>query len=363
MNTDMNAVGTARERVAYADLLRILSVFAVIVIHVANGGELASDIGSLNWHICNLYNTSVRWAVPVFVMLSGMFLLNPDKDVCIRKVYGKYVLRILLAIAVWGLFYRCTDIAFSRYIRHKEISRNAAIVEILEIPFGTAWFHLWYLYMIIGLYVMTPIYRVFTRYASKKEALYLLAVFALSGICLPFLKKILVMVHPRLALNLYVTETVNYTGYFFAGYYFSKLSLTKRQRKLLYAAGIVAFAVTAVGTAVVSSREGTISELLYENLSPTTMIESVMVFVLARQIWSERNFNERTARIITKLSSCAFGIYLIHIFVMRLCDMAGLTATFISPLFAVPLLSAVTFCASLAIILMLRRIPVCRKIL
>ena len=359
----MGVTGSSGGRVVYADLLRIIATFAVIVMHVSSGGWESSSVSSMEWHVFNVYDTSVRWAVPVFVMLSGMFLLDPGKELPAGKIYKKYILRIILAIAVWGLFYRCTDIAISKYIRHKEISRNAAIVEILEIPFGTAWFHLWYLYMIIGFYVMTPIYRVFTRSAGKKEACYLLAVFAIAGICLPFVKKILLCIHPRLDLNLSVAETVNYTGYFFAGHYLSKASLSQKQRRLVFMAGTLSFVITAVGTATVSMRAGKGSELFYGNLAPFAMMEAVMVFILARSLWEGKPFSARFTDVIAKLSSCTFGIYLLHIFMIRLWDMAGFTASFISPILAVPLLSVAVFAGSLAVTLLLRKVPLCRAVM
>lgn len=357
----VNSTETTGGRVVYADVLRIFATFAVIIMHVSASVWNVEPVRSLSWQMCNVYESLVRWAVPVFVMISGVFLLNPDKELSAGKVYKKYVLRVVIAIAVWGLFYRCTDIAISKFIRHKEISRNAAIVELLEIPFGTAWFHLWYLYMIIGLYVMTPIYRVFTRTAGKKEACYLLAVFAIAGICLPFVKKMLLGIHPRLNLNLSVVETMNYTGYFFAGYYLSKAHFSKRQMRLIFVAGILSVAITAVGTSFVSIRAGKGVELFYENMSPVTMMEAVMVFVLVKSVWEERPLSQRCTRIVTELSSCTFGIYLLHAFMIRLCDMAGLT-TFMSPAISIPLVSVIVFIASLIVVYLLRRIPVFRKI-
>ncbi|MCR5622284.1 MAG: acyltransferase family protein [Treponema sp.] len=353
-----------KQRVFYADVLRVLAAFAVVVLHVAGDGWKNTAVGSMDWHIYNLYGSLVRWAVPIFVMLSGMFLLDPGKELDTGKIYRKYILRVLIAIVVWGLFYRCTDIAISRYIRHKDISRNAAIVELLEIPFGTAWFHLWYLYMIVGLYVMTPIYRVFTRTASQKECRYLLAVFALFGICLPLLKKGLICIHPRLELNLTVAETVNYTGYFFAGYCFSKASLSKRQKGIVYAVGILSFFIMAVGTAFLSIRGGENTEVLYENLSPVTMLETVMVFILVKSLCGRTSTGRpsatNTTRLISNISSCTFGIYLLHAFVLRVYIMAGVTKLFFSPWLSVPLVSLLIFSVSLSITYLLRKIPVCR---
>lgn len=351
-----------QERVVYADLLRIFATFAVIVMHVAASGWSSTPVSSFDWQVYNLYDSLARWAVPVFVMLSGMFLLDPQKDTSTAKIYRKYILRIILAIALWGLFYRCTDIAISRFIRHKEISRNAALVELLEIPFGTAWFHLWYLYMLLGLYIMTPIYRVFTKAAGEKDYRYLLLVYALCGICLPFIATILPGIHPRLTLSFTVVETVNYTGYFFAGYYLSNARISRKCSRIIFAAGILSFAAMIAGTALISIRAGEGKELFFNSLSPVTMGEAVLIFVLFRSL-KDKAFSEKTKAIIAQLSSCTFGIYLLHAFVIRLCDLTGLSSFLTNPLLAVPLISVIVFFVSFAIIFVLRKIPLCRKLM
>ncbi|MBP5464528.1 MAG: acyltransferase family protein [Treponema sp.] len=351
-----------QERVVYADLLRIAATFAVIVMHVAASGWSNTPVNTFDWQVYNLYDALARWAVPVFVMLSGMFLLDPQKDTSTAKIYRKYILRVLLAIAVWGLFYRCTDIAISRSIRHKEISRNAILVELLEIPFGTAWFHLWYLYMILGLYIMTPLYRVFTKAAGEKEYRYLLLVFALCGICLPFIAVVLPAIHPRLTLGFRVAETVNYTGYFFAGYYLSKAELSRKSKGMLYAAGILSFAVMIAGTALISMHTGEGTELFFDSLSPATMGEAVLIFLLFKQ-FEGKTFSEKAKALIARLSSCTFGIYLLHAFVIRLCDLTGLSASLSNPLPAVPVISVIVFFVSFALIFVLRKIPLCRQVM
>lgn len=353
---------SAQERVVYADLLRISATLAVIVMHVAASGWSTTPVSSFNWQVYNLYDALARWAVPVFVMLSGMFLLDPRKDTDTAKIYRKYILRILIAIAVWGLFYRCTDLAISRFIRHKEISRNAVLVELLEIPFGTAWFHLWYLYMLLGLYIMTPIYRVFTKSAGEKEHRYLLLVFALCGICLPFIARVLPGIHPRLTLDFTVAETVNYTGYFFAGYYLSNTRLSRKCSRIIFATGILSFAVMIAGTALISLHAGKGKELFFNSLSPVTMGEAVLIFVLFKSL-EGRTFTEKTKAIIAQISSCTFGIYLLHAFVIRLCDLTGLSFFFGNPLLAVPFISVIVFSVSFAIIFVLRKIPLCRKLM
>ena len=215
----------SNKRIIYADLLRIIATFAVIVLHVSASKWYDTPVKDFNWQVYNLYDSLVRWSVPVFVMLSGMFFLNPNKEIDFKKLFCKYILRILLAIVFWGLFYQFSDI-FSKFILHHEtISLKKIVVACAKIPFGPPYYHLWYLYMLIGLYLLSPIYRIFSKSATEKQFQYLLILFFTLGLCLPFGKNILLHFDSRLNINFEVSELVNYSGYFFAGYYFAKYSI------------------------------------------------------------------------------------------------------------------------------------------
>ena len=101
-------------RILYPDILRILAVFAVMMLHVSATGFYSNPVQSFTWQVVNFvnfYECMVRWAVPVFVMVSGMFLLNPQKEITLSKLYRKNIFRIVMALITWGLFYRSLSIS------------------------------------------------------------------------------------------------------------------------------------------------------------------------------------------------------------------------------------------------------------
>ena len=85
----------SNKRIVYADLLRIIATFAVIVLHVSASKWYDTPVKDFNWQIYNLYDSLVRWSVPIFVMLSGMFFLNPEKFIPTSNIIKKYIFRIL----------------------------------------------------------------------------------------------------------------------------------------------------------------------------------------------------------------------------------------------------------------------------
>lgn len=220
-------------RILYPDILRILAVFAVMMIHVSASGFYTNPVQSFTWQVVNFYECMVRWAVPVFVMVSGMFLLNPQKEITLSKLYRKNIFRIVMALITWGLFYR--SLSISKMIFLDKVCDKELTVGILKqcstFVFGHAWYHLWFLYMIIGLYLLVPLIRVFTTYATKKQYHYLFILYFLFGSLLPLLQGVLILVDDRLKISFSIKELMGFAGYFILGYYLFRYDLSHRVKK------------------------------------------------------------------------------------------------------------------------------------
>ena len=98
-----------KTRTHWMDCLRVLAAAAVILLHVAAKQWHTVDIRGGDWLLLCLFNGSVRWCVPLFVMISGALFLNPEKEISLRDLYGKYILRLLVAYFVWGVVYALFD--------------------------------------------------------------------------------------------------------------------------------------------------------------------------------------------------------------------------------------------------------------
>ena len=96
-------------RIEYLDLLRIVSIFFVIVVHVTVDNWYVIGNNPFNWLVNNSYNSISRWAVPVFIMISGTIFLREEKEMPIVKIYTKYVFKIVVLLFVWGIIYDYTN--------------------------------------------------------------------------------------------------------------------------------------------------------------------------------------------------------------------------------------------------------------
>lgn len=138
------------------DLLRVLSMFLVIVIHVSNYYCRANDdISPVSFYIAIVYNILARVAVPIFFMISGALLLNREYD---EKKNNQRIFRMVVVLVVSTIVYLIWD----QYYLHKTITNS---IEILFIPERKM---LWFLYVMIGLYIALPFIKVMVDHMDEK---------------------------------------------------------------------------------------------------------------------------------------------------------------------------------------------------
>ena len=220
-------------RLAYADLLRAVAMLAVIVVHLA-GSQLGNvPVGSAEFHVLNAYDGLTHWCVPVFIMLSGMFLLDPKHSLSPSKLFFGHILRMLVAMAVWGTAYALVTQVSAAGLSWASI--KAALWQVLQ---GKTHFHLWFLYMIIGLYLVTPILRAFVRGSSRGDFQWFFLLVFLFACIIPTILRL----RPSQTLSLYVNNlnlklVLGYVGYYILGYYLKAYSLSRPAEYLIYVLG------------------------------------------------------------------------------------------------------------------------------
>lgn len=85
------------------DFLKVVSSFAVIMLHISASNWYATEVKSFEWLVMDFYNSMTRWAVPVFTMISGALFLKNNRN--IEMIYRKHIARILKAFVFWSLLY------------------------------------------------------------------------------------------------------------------------------------------------------------------------------------------------------------------------------------------------------------------
>ena len=267
-------------RLAYADLLRCTAMLAVIVVHITGGALEASPVGTPDFMVLNVYDGLTHWCVPVFVMLSGMFLLDPKHSLPPSKLFFGHMLRIAAALAVWGTAY-----ALVERVQVHGLSWESVRAALYQVLLGKTCFHLWFLYMLLGLYLVTPVLRAFVRGAGRGDFhWFFLLVFVFT-----FLLPTLLRLRPSQTVSLYqsylnIKLVLGYVGYYVLGYYLKEYTLSRPAEYLIYLLGIAGAAVTVGGTAWLSQQRGALAQTFYNYDSPNIALMSTAVFVLFRYL-------------------------------------------------------------------------------
>lgn len=342
-------------RLAYADLLRVFATIAVIVLHLAGSQMEAVPVASAAWRVFNVYDSLVRWCVPVFVMLSGMFMLDPHRSLPISKLFLHNALRILICLMFWGGVY-----AVGAYVlAGGRFTLGGLWGAILDALRGNTHYHLWFLYMILGLYLVTPILRSFCRGASRADFHYFFVLAFLFASVLPTLfyfypnaTAVLRVWYDKLGVQL----VMGYVGYYVAGYYLKEYTISRLAEALIYVFGVIGAAVTLWGTRVLSQQAGGLVDVFYGYHSPTVVCFAVAVFVLFRYVLGVSEERSRKQR-LGGVARISFGIYLVHDLFIQLLHILGVTTLSFAPVAAVPVLSAVVFLCAFGLAWLISHIP------
>lgn len=146
------------EREGAFDYLRILCTIAVILLHVsALSVTKMLETGDIAW-VPNVLNCIPRFAVPCFVMLSGAFLLDDERNCDYGYFYKKTLTKLLIPVAVFSaIYFVYCEIQAGMEILGGEETLSAVIRPALNVIKGAPFYHMWYVFMLIGLYLSVPV--------------------------------------------------------------------------------------------------------------------------------------------------------------------------------------------------------------
>jgi len=275
--------------------MRFLAAIAVIFVHISQGVMKISDgIGSMQWWVANIYQALTYWGVPVFVMISGALLLNPSREyVNSKEFYNKRVKRLLPPLIFWSIVY----ILWS-FLKAKVTHTSYGISDIVnQLIMGTPYYHLWYVYMVFGLYLITPYLRKVIKYSTKEE------LFVIVGLVM-FLSIVSVYSNGgSIETVIFLQKFPYYIGYFVLGYLIMKYSycVPTIVHVLFFMLSVLA---TIIGAAIVES-----PYMMYNNFSPTMIITAVSLMFIIKSLHKKIPIKKE---IREKLASFSLGAYLIH---------------------------------------------------
>ena len=351
MMTDQKNAG----HVVYLDALRIFAVFAMMMLHVAGSQWANVPVSSFSWQVFNFYDSLVRFCVPVFIMISGALFLDNARPLPWKKLFGKNLFRIVSAYLFWSACYALTVQALS-YASTGVVSIAALCKDFV---FGR--YHLWFLFVIAGLYLITPFLRKIT--ADKLLTEYFLLLFFVFSLLVNFLKLIPFLAYSVTAImdKLGLNFVLGYSGYYIVGYYLHHYEISKLHRKGIYVLGLASLIVTILFSSLVSEKIGTATSAFYADLLPTTFFVAISIFCFFKYNFPKISWSEKALDRLFSLAKLSFCMYLIHDFINILFAQIGFTTLSYCAILSVPLNALLVFFASLLLSLLLCKIPVLNR--
>jgi surface polysaccharide O-acyltransferase-like enzyme len=299
------------------DLLRVIAIYMVMQIHTGEFEYISPDGTVLHtpgsWAV-GWTNSLLRVCVPLFVMITGFFLFPIEDE---RKFFRKRFTRVLFPFVIW-----CAVYAFYYYAQGAT-TLKAALLNIAKIPvnYGTEVGHLWFVYMLMAIYLIAPVFSPWIVSASRKGMELFLALWGVT-LTLPFIHLLFSEVWGECYWN--ATPTLYYfsgfIGYAVLAAYIKRFWMAPSLRIDWLAIGliVVGYSATAGGFLYRLRYEHEVKslELTWNFTTLNVAIMTAGLFLLFRNIQANRG-DSLLWRLIGDLSSMSYGMYLAHIIVLN----------------------------------------------
>jgi surface polysaccharide O-acyltransferase-like enzyme len=334
-----------KPRIYWIDFMRAVAILSVVWLHVS--GQVINQFGNVStlvWWVANIGQSLVRTSVPLFFMITGALYLGREDDW--KTFLQKRAVKILIPLVVWAVMYQHNDI----HPPYLEATLKLA-KKVIE---GNVYYHLWFFYSLIGLYLFIPILQIFIQHTTRSLLIYFLALWFVAASLFPFLDQV-TDVYPGINL----TMMAGYTGYLVLGYLLAQWDgEMSTQRWIIFGCLIFGLLMTSLGTYFISVTGGA-NQYFYDYLSPNVILMSGAGFLLLKNLGARLPANQ----IILQLSKASFGIYLVHVAVLTIFDgRLHFTALSGNPIYMMPLVWVAALAASFVIVYVLQKIPVARLI-
>lgn len=292
------------------DLLRVLSMAAVVYLHTA-ADDLQYIIDPSLWHFSNWVASLCTAAVPIFFMLSGALLLGSERTADPAFVLKRRLPKILLPALFWsGLV-----IAGTWYVQGSEM----ALYKLTHLTNTTVLTPYWFLYALVPMYLLSPLLKRMTDSMESVHWKYLLGLWAVLTLGMQSVAYLVPEPWKFLFIEnttLTVSAVGGYLGYFLLGAWLTRLEKFPG-RTVLWAVAAVDVLVISLGTWYFTGLGGFYGQQFLDYRGIFTAVLATCLFLLARSYFEK---SKGSGRGLTLLAGCSFGVYLSHPFAIKVAE-------------------------------------------
>ena len=334
----MNLSNQKNQHIVWLDVVRFIAMFTVVCCHCTDPFNFypgtAPNIGEIKlWGA--IYGSVLRPCVPLFVMITGALLLPVRGDA--STFYKKRIPRVFYPFLIWSVLYNLFPwitgllglnpqiiLDFFPYAGEEVMQQSfsVSLEYILMIPFNFSILavHMWYIYLLIGLYLYLPVFSAWVEKASERAKLMFLLAWGVTLLLPYYYQFVSNYLWGTCSWNSFgmLYAFAGFNGYLLLGHYLKNLEWSLKKT---LAIGIpmfaVGYAVTFLGFRHITALPEYTDEMLelfFTYCSLNVVMMTIPVFMLAKKV---KVNSERMKKALANLTVCGFGIYMIHYFFTR----------------------------------------------
>lgn len=348
-----------QQRIIWIDVLNIVACLGVLLLHCNHQSKGYDGEITLSWIYGLIIYTISYFPVPVFLMLSGCTLIGRCNSYPggVKQFYRKRFNKTVIPFVFWSLFY----FSFNLFVGWYDFDGiKNFISDFINARFNI---HMWFFLPLFGIYLSMPFIETMLNNSSEKRELCFLLI---SFIFVSFLP----MICEIADIKYFIIGAENIQNYgmfcmagnmlFYAvwGHFLNRIVISPSWRKKIYLLGVLSAIVHFCGLYFMSIKNGSFDWTFLNYSYPTSVVMSIAVFVwFKNQNWDKflSTFHIDASK-ISFVSSCSFGIYLIHRLIHNIGNHFGIP--FQNPLYGFIL----TYLVGFTIIVIMKKIPIINKI-
>jgi surface polysaccharide O-acyltransferase-like enzyme len=279
-----------------------MGITGVLVTHVfmTTCANWAPVLQKNQLYFCTVLRNLWHWCVPVLLMISGVLFLNPEKEIPISKIINRYVVKMVLVLVLLAIPAEAVLQFVSSGYQFSPQQIKTATLNIIQ---GKTQTHFWFLYLIIGIYLITPLLRIFTKYTTRKKYEYLLVILFLFTSVIATIRKTAFV-----GFGISIPISSVYVMYFLLGFYIHHYNITLPVKAPL--AVIFCFALYTVLAPLDKNLINPVLDnmlIISDNDSPIIVLTAVAIFIIIRTKCANFHYFDY-------LAPLCFVIYLVHPF-------------------------------------------------
>lgn len=299
-----------KERVKYCDALRLIAIISVVTIHViAPFRDIYIGTNKLYYFILTFFDSLTRMGVPLFFMLTGMFMLNTNKEKTITEFYKKRLPKLVIPFFVLSIFYYL----YECIINNVDMSFSNLLQQLTNS--GGTKYHFWFMYAIIIIYFFIPFLRKLIKVLNKKELKTLILLIFIFGNVLYTINILTSAINYPLFNGIILPDIIRYTNYLFLGSYIQQYDIEKKTRKKIYIAGIICLFLLPVTSYIYSYPSAVRNDDILTANTILPFISSLAIFLYFKYNYQNFKIKKKQEAMLSKITPLIFYIYMIHVVV------------------------------------------------